>query len=135
MLRLFGARVAPHARVHSSVRIEAPWNLDLGAYSAVGDGAILYALGPVCIGARATVSQRAHLCAGTHDWRRPDRPLQTPPIVIGDDAWVCAEAFVGPGVTVGAGAIVGARAVVMRDVPAATTVVGNPARPIARGVD
>jgi len=48
--------------------------------------------------------------------------------VIGSDAWICADAFVGPGVTVGEGAIVGARAVAMKDVKSRSVVVGNPAR-------
>jgi putative colanic acid biosynthesis acetyltransferase WcaF len=49
-----------------------------------------------------------------------------PPISIGDQSWICADAFVGPGVNVGEGAVVGARAVAMRDVEPWTVVVGNP---------
>ena len=108
-----------------------PWNLTLGTECAVGDRAILYALGRIEIGTRATISQGAHLCAGTHDHRRADRPLLTPPIHIGPDSWVAAEAFIGSGVTVGQGAIVGARAVVMKSVPGGRTVVGNPARALS----
>lgn len=128
LLRLFGARVGHHAHVYPSVRITIPWNLALGEYCAVGDRVILYALGPISIGARATVSQGAHLCAGTHDWHDPARPLLKPPISVGDDAWICADAFLGPGVAVGNGAIVGARAVAMKDVPENMIVAGNPAR-------
>jgi putative colanic acid biosynthesis acetyltransferase WcaF len=43
---------------------------------------------------------------------------------------VCADAFVGPGVTVGEGAVVAARAVAVDDVAAWTIVGGNPARKI-----
>jgi len=106
--------------------------LDLSDQCAVGDRAILYALGPITIGPRATISQGAHLCAGTHDISYPDRPLLKPPITIGADAWIAADAFIGPNVLVGDGAIVGARAVVMKDVPGNTTVVGNPAHPIKK---
>jgi putative colanic acid biosynthesis acetyltransferase WcaF len=105
-----------------------PWNISIDAETAVGDRVILYALGPICIGRQATVSQGAHLCAGTHDHRRLDMPLVKRPISIGDGAWICADAFVGPGVSVGDYAIVGARAVVMKNVPMAKIVVGNPAR-------
>jgi putative colanic acid biosynthesis acetyltransferase WcaF len=49
-------------------------------------------------------------------------------IEIGDEAWICADAFVGPGVRVGRSAIVGARAVAVRDVAERAIVVGNPAR-------
>jgi putative colanic acid biosynthesis acetyltransferase WcaF len=130
LLRAFGARVGAHAHIYPTVRITIPWNLEIGEQAAVGDRAILYALGPITIGSRVTISQYAHLCAGTHDWRDPAMPLVKTPLVLEDDAWVCADAFVGPGVRVGKAAIVGARAVVMKDVPPGITVGGNPAREI-----
>lgn len=133
ILRIFGARVGKFVHIYPSVHISIPWNLTLEDSSAVGDRAILYALGPIHIGARATVSQGAHLCAGTHDIKDPARPLLKPPITICQDAWICADAFVGPGVAIGQGAIVGARAVVMKDVPDDAIVVGNPARTIGSG--
>lgn len=132
LLRCFGARVGRQVHIFPSVRITIPWNLTIGDQSAVGDRAILYALGPISLGARATVSQGVHLCAGTHDWRRPDRPLVKASISIGDDAWIAADAFVGPHVSVGARAIVGARAVVTKSIPEDVIVVGNPASPISR---
>ena len=55
-------------------------------------------------------------------------PLVTSPIVVGDRAWVAADAFIGPGVTIGEGAVVGARSSVYRDVEPWTVVAGNPAR-------
>src|SRR6266550_1783749 len=78
-----------------------------------------------CFGAKIGRSLRAHICAGTHDHTKPDFPLLRPPITIGPEAWVCADAFVGPGVTIGEGAILGARAVAMKDVNPWTIVVGN----------
>jgi putative colanic acid biosynthesis acetyltransferase WcaF len=95
--------------------------------AAVGDRVIIYNLGIISIGRDATISQHAHLCAGTHDFRRADMPLVKSPISIGAGAWICADAFVGPGVTVGPMAVVGARAVVVRDVADHVVVVGNPA--------
>ncbi len=128
VLRAFGATVGQHAHVHNSTRIAMPWNLTLGDWAAVGEDVLVYNLGRVTIGERATVSHRAHLCAGTHDYRDPSLPLLKPPVTVGAQAWVCAEAFVGPGVTVGEGAVVGAAAVAMRDVEPWTVVSGNPAR-------
>lgn len=130
ILRAFGAAIGPDAHIYPSVRIAVPWNLEVGRSAAVGDRAIVYNLGRITIGATATVSQGAHLCAGTHDFRRADLPLVKAPIVVGEGAWVCADAFVGPGVTIGKLAVVGARAVAMRDVPAGDVVAGNPARTI-----
>lgn len=128
LLRGFGARVGAHVHIYPSARIYYPWNLAIGDWSAIGEDAFVYNLGPVVIGRRSTVSHRAHLCAGTHDYTQRALPLLKPPIHIGDDAWIAADAFVGPGVTVGAGAVVGARAVVVRDVPPWAVVAGNPAR-------
>lgn len=130
LLRLFGATVAPTARVRPSVRIEIPWHLTLGDEVIVGDRAILYALGRITLGERCMVSQGTHLCAGSHDFRQRGMPLTTEPITVEHDAWVAADVFVGPGVTIGAGAVVGARAVVVKDVPAWQVAVGHPAKPI-----
>ena len=55
-------------------------------------------------------------------------PLVIRPITIGKSAWVCAEAFIGPGVTVGEGAVVGARSCVVSDVAPWNVVGGNPAK-------
>ena len=127
LLRAFGASLAPTANVRRTVLIECPWNLSVGAESSIGDRAILYCLGPVQIGSRTTISQGAHLCAGTHDHRRASMPLVRATISIGDDVWIAADAFVGPGVTVGTGAILGARGVAMRDLAPWRIYAGNPA--------
>jgi putative colanic acid biosynthesis acetyltransferase WcaF len=55
-------------------------------------------------------------------------PLLRPPIMVGPEAWICADAFVGPGVKIGEGAIVGARAVAMKNMKPWSIVIGNPAR-------
>lgn len=134
LLGLFGARIGRHVNVYRTARIEQPWNVSIGDWSSVGDHARIYSLGPVSVGRRVTISQYAHLCAGTHDYSYPALPLVRAPIVIGDDVWVCADAFVGPGVTVGAGSVVGARAVAVKDVPPWTVVGGNPAKVIKQRV-
>jgi len=132
LLRLFGAQIGNEVQIYPTVRVIMPWNITIGSHSAVGDRAILYALGPITLGSRVTISQGSHLCAGTHDWRVPERPLLKPPIVVDDDVWICADAFVGPGVTVGKAAIIGARAVAMKNVPPGSVVIGNPARELRR---
>ena len=128
LLRCFGAKIGQSVHVYPSARIYFPWNLEAGDESAIGEQVFIYNLGRVRLGQRVTISHRAHLCAGTHDHTKADFPLLRPPIVIGSGAWICADAFVGPGVTVGEGAIVGARAVAMKDVKPRSIVVGNPAR-------
>jgi putative colanic acid biosynthesis acetyltransferase WcaF len=128
LLRAFGAAIGPRVRVSSSARIFAPWNLEIGAGTSIGDAAIIYNLGRVRLGDDVTISQRAHLCAGTHDYTQQNMPLLKQPITVGNDVWVAAEAFVGPNVSLGDRAVVGARAVVVRDVPPEAVVAGNPAK-------
>lgn len=130
VLRLFGARIGRNVNVYPSTRIYMPWNVTVDDWAAIGEDVFIYSLGPVEIGAGATVSYRAHVCAGTHDFSDPLTPLLKPRVSIGAGAWIGTDAFIGPGVSVGPRALVGARAVVVRDVPAAAVVVGNPARRI-----
>jgi putative colanic acid biosynthesis acetyltransferase WcaF len=127
LLRRFGATIHPTARIRPSVSIEIPWHLSVGANSSVGDHAILYCLAPVTLGDRVTVSQYAHLCAGTHDHTRRSMPLVPKSITLGDDVWIAADVFVGPGVTVGTGTVFG-------DLPVWKVCVGTPARPVAERV-
>jgi putative colanic acid biosynthesis acetyltransferase WcaF len=128
ILRIFGAKIGRDVQIHPTARIFLPWNLVIGDWSSIGFDTLVYNLGPVTIGSRVTISQRAHLCAGSHDHRDSSMTLLKPPISIGDGAWICADAFVGPGVAVGDGAVVGARAVVMSDVAPRSVMVGNPSR-------
>ena len=126
LLRCFGAQIGAAVHIHPTVRITIPWNLRIDDQAAIGDRAILYALGTIHIAARATVSQNAHLCTGSHDLSDPARPLIRAAISVGPDAWICADAFVGPGVAIGAGAVLGARAVATKDVTPGKLGIGNP---------
>jgi putative colanic acid biosynthesis acetyltransferase WcaF len=130
LLRMFGATVGRQVNIYSSARIYFPWHLTIGDWSSIGEEALIYNLGKVTIGRSVTISQRAHLCAGTHDYTRDDMPLLKLPIRVNDRVWICADAFLGPNITIGEGAVVGARAVVVRNVEAWDVVAGNPARKV-----
>jgi putative colanic acid biosynthesis acetyltransferase WcaF len=128
LLRMFGAKIAPGCTIRRTSTILYPWNFAMGAVSCLGEQCVVYNLGPVTLGERVLVSQEAYLCAGSHDYRYKAMPLTSAPIALKDDCWVCARAFVAPGVSIGAGAIVAAGAVVVRDVADWTIVGGNPAQ-------
>ena len=134
ILRAFGAKVHAQATVYGSARIWLPANLSLGKGSTIGAEAIIYNQGTITIGENSIISQRAHLCSGTHDHRDPVFQLQTRPIAIGDRVWIAAEAFVGPGVHVPDGVVLGARGCLFRDAAAWTVYSGNPALPIRERV-
>lgn len=91
----------------------------LGDYSA-------YASGAKVLGGSALPDGRSMSAAAPREMQRVKR-CQT---VIGDYAFVGANAVVMPGVTVGVGAVVGAGAVVTHDVPPWEIWAGVPARKI-----
>lgn len=128
ILRCFGARVGRKVNVYPSTRIYFPWNVEIGDFSSIGEWALIYNLGKVTIGDSASISHRAHLCAGTHDHTKADLPLLKLPISIGSSVWVCADAFIGPDVSIGEGAVVAAASVVVKGVAPWTIVGGNPAK-------
>ena len=92
LLRLFGAHVHPSCHIRRLARFECPWNFFAGAHTSIGDGAIIYCLGPVKLGERVTISQYAHLCAGAHDYTKTQMPLLRPTITIESDVWIAADA-------------------------------------------
>ena len=133
LLRVFGAKIGQQVHIYPSVKVHIPWNITIGDFSAIGDNVILYALGPIDIAERVTISQGAHLCAGTHNLSKEHRPLVKSKIQIQSESWICADAFIGPDVKLGHKTIIGARSVVMRDVADGLTVAGNPAQVIDDG--
>jgi len=130
LLRLFGADIAGSVVIFPTAKIMFPRNLSLAPRSMVGPHVNLYNLDPIRLETGANLSQFCHLCAGSHDFTRWSMPLVTAPIVIGPNAWLGADVFVGPGVTIGELAVVGARAVVVGDLPPRQVCVGSPCRPI-----
>lgn len=124
---LFGARIHKGASLYGSVRIWYPANLTMAARSTLGPKVNCYCVAPITLGEYAVVSQGAHLCAATHEIHEAAFQLKALPIRIGAHAWVCAEAFVGPGVEIGEGAVLAARAVAFHDLEPWTVYRGNPA--------
>lgn len=136
LLKLFGARIGQHFHIHASCRVWAPWQLVVGDHVGVGEGVHFYNMASIQIGNEAVISQGAHLCAGTHDYNSRHFQLMARPISIGAKAWICTEAFIGPGVQVPDGCVVGARSVMTRTPPdgAWKVFAGNPAQPIKQRV-
>jgi len=116
LLRLFGAKLGRDVHVYPSVKIWAPWNLIVGNCVGIGDGATIYNMDKIIIGDNSVISQGTHLCTGSHDFNAPNFQLITSPISIGNHVWLCAESFVGPGVSIADGSVVAARGVVSKTI-------------------
>jgi putative colanic acid biosynthesis acetyltransferase WcaF len=134
VLKIFGAKLHSKTNIYASVKIWAPWNLEMGAYSTLGPLVDCYNQGRITIGDNTTISQKVYLCASSHDISDTQNNLILKPILIEDQVWVAAEAFVGPGVKIGQGSVVGARSAVFKDVEAWVVVSGNPSKFIKKRV-
>lgn len=130
VLRLFGAKLAKGARVYPTARIWLPRNLSMSSGSTIGPNTTIYNQGKISIGGDSIISQGAHLCASTHNYNHPLHPLVLAPIVIGDNAWICADAFIGPGVTIADGGVIGARSVTSKNTDPWSVYAGNPSRKV-----
>ena len=132
ILRIFGAKLGVGVNVYASVKIWAPWNLEMGDFSCLGPNVDCYNQGRIIIGANTTVSQKTYLCASTHDITDSKNRLIIKPILIKDQVWLAADSFIGPGVIIGQGAVVGARSSVFKNVEDWDVVRGNPAKIIKK---
>lgn len=130
VLRKFGAQLASGVIIKPKVKITFPWKLSVGEHSWIGEEAWLLNLDQISIGSNVCISQRAFLCTGSHDWSKSSFDLVTKPIVIEDGVWICANVFIGPGVTVGKNSVVTAGSIVTRSLPADMIYGGNPCLPI-----
>jgi serine O-acetyltransferase len=111
----FASRAVTGVEIHPAARIGADFFIDHGSGVVVGETAQ--------IGDRVTLYQGVTL-GGTGFARGKRHPTLEDDVTVGSGA-----KLLGP-VTVGHGAKVGANTVVIDDVPANSTVVGNPGHPV-----
>lgn len=130
MLKIFGAKLSGTPFIHSTARIQIPWNLTMKHRACLGEYANAYSLGKIEVLEGATIAQEAYLCTGSHDFNDPSLQLITKPITIGKNTFIGARAMILPGVSIGNQAIVGAMSVLSKDVPDHQIVAGNPAKKI-----
>jgi putative colanic acid biosynthesis acetyltransferase WcaF len=130
VLKVFGANLSGMPFIHSTARIQIPWNLAMQHRACLGERANAYSLGKIEILEGATIAQEAYLCTGTHDFENSTMQLITEKIIIGKNSFIGARVMVLPGVEIGENAIIGAQSVVTKDVPANFIFAGNPARKI-----
>lgn len=83
-------------------------------YSCLASEVDCYNVTPIVVGANTTVSQGVYLCTASHDITDRLNPLITAPIILKDQTWIGAKAYIGMGVTIGQGAVVGATPVCIK---------------------
>lgn len=135
LLKMFGAKVEWDSNVYASVKIWAPWRLQMGHGACLGPDVICYNQDWVVLEDDAVVSQYSYLCTAGHDvnmMNTADKSLITAPIILRRSSWIGSRAFVGMGVEIGEGAVVGATASVYKSVESWVVVGGNPAKLIKK---
>jgi putative colanic acid biosynthesis acetyltransferase WcaF len=131
LLRCFGAKLGK-CEFKPSVRVWAPWRLEVGDNVYFDRDVFLYNAFGMRFGNNIVVSFSTVLCTASHDHKDPRFALVGKPIIVESDVWIAAEAFVVPGVTIGQGSVVGARSFVRADVAPWSIVSGNPAVVVAK---
>jgi putative colanic acid biosynthesis acetyltransferase WcaF len=134
ILRLFGARIGKGVVFKPHVRIKYPWRLSISDHCWIGQGVWIDNIEDVTIGSHVCISQLAYFCTGNHDHRCRTFDLIAKPIVVHNGAWIGARVTLLGGVEVEANAIAAAGSVVVKSIPAATIVGGNPAKEIGKRV-
>ena len=133
-LRAFGARIGSNVTIKPQVKITFPWKLTIGDHVWLGEECWLLNLERITIGNNVSISQRAFLCTGNHNYKSPTFDLVVKPITLEDGAWIGAGAWVGPGVKVGNHAVLAAGSVATKDLEPFGIYQGNPATPIKKRI-
>lgn len=118
ILRAFGAHLGRGVHVYPTAKIWIPSNLYMEENSSIDGGVDVYNIDMVHLKRGAKISKRAFLCTASHNYADNSRPLLSAPIVIGENSWLSAEVFVGPGVVIGSNVNIMARVSISHDVPA-----------------
>lgn len=129
--------------VGTGVIVRSPFYCDYGYNIQLDDGVflnfgcVILDVVAVRIGAGTQIGPGVQILTADHPRDPATRGQMLEfgrPITIGRNIWIGGGALVLPGVTIGDDAIIGAGSVVTRDVPAGSTVAGNPARAVRRSL-
>ena len=105
-----------------------PWNLEMHEYSCLAPQVDCYNVAKIIIKVNSTVSKKAYLCTASHDITKSSNLLIFAPIIIQDQVWIGASAYINMGVKIGQGSVIGATASVYKNVQPWSIVGGNPAK-------
>lgn len=121
------------ASLHSNVTIQGSGQLIIGERSYISSYCIIGVNEKIEIGKDVMIANCVSIRDTDHNFVDTDKPINqqginTAPIIVGDDVWICHGAVVTKGVKIGNGSVIAANAVVTKNVKPYTIVGGVPAR-------
>lgn len=132
ILKLYGAKIAPHVPVHGGCKY---WDVDkliIGKGSSIGYNVNLDDRMGLTIGNNVCIASDVMIWTLHHDYNDLHFSAIGSPVVIKDFAWLCSRCIILPGVTIGEGAVVASGSVVTKNVDDYTVVGGIPAKEISK---
>lgn len=130
--KVYHVQLGKKVVVHGGAEIRAPYNVEIGTGTIIGDNAILDGRNGIVIGKNVNLSTGVWIWTEQHDVQSPHFSCnnQGGRVTIGDRVWISGRAIILPGVTIGEGAVVAAGAVVTKDVEPFSIYGGVPAKKI-----
>lgn len=125
------AAVGEGAEVRPPFFCDYGFNIRLGRGVFLNFNCVVLDVVEVTIGDGSQIGPAVQIYAADHPREAAERRAGlefSRPVRIGSNVWIGGGAIILPGVVVGDAAVIGAGSVVMRDVPAGSTVRGSPAR-------
>ncbi len=125
---------ANNVTFHFRTEIRAPWKLNIGNGTIIGDNALLDARNGLTFGKNVNLSSNVSIYTQQHDYRDSlfrctDRHKMS--VEVDDRAWIGSNVIILPGVHIGEGAVCCAGCVVTKDVELYTVVACIPAKKIS----
>lgn len=113
-----------------SGNVQVTMGNDLKRCFAVSGGCYIQGMNGIEIGSDTIFAPGVKIISANHSIDDLSIAAPSPPIVIGRNVWIGANAIILPGVQIGDHAVIGAGAVVTKDVAKNCIVAGNPAKVI-----
>ena len=129
--RLFKA-LGKSSLIYAGVYLTHTYGIEAGNNLSINTGALLDGRGGIQLGNGVMIGPYAVLVSSSHQFEDITIPMTSldhimQPLVIEDDVWIGAHAFIKGGIRIGRGSIIAAGAVVNKDVADYTVVAGVPA--------
>lgn len=121
--------------INQPLRVDYGWNIRVGSHFFANFNFTVLDEAPVTIGDHCYIGPNVSIYTACHPLEadRRNRNIEwAEPVTIGNNVWLGGSVTICPGVTIGDNVVIGAGSVVVKDIPANSVAVGNPARVVKK---